>query len=134
MSRSLPHTKTFANKCGQNNLGPTTVSRRDAAAKVVDKDSIISKTGGVSTLAMGTADIMQSAFGSESLRSFCYHFAIMFKALFIFTTVDIGTHIARFIISDSLSKIKGSKLASHFLAAIALTLILVVFFKCALFK
>ncbi|OZG29298.1 carbon starvation protein A [Williamsia sp. 1138] len=88
---------------------PTTAAQLDAAAKAVGEESIISKTGGAPTLAMGMADTMQSAFGGESLRSFWYHFAIMFEALFILTTVDAGTRVARFMLSDGLSNVKGGK-------------------------
>ncbi len=80
-----------------------------AAAEAVGEPSIISKTGGAPTLAMGMADTLQSAIGGESLRSFWYHFAIMFEALFILTTVDAGTRVARFMLSDGLGNLPGAK-------------------------
>ena len=88
---------------------PATAAQLEEAARAVGEESIISKTGGAPTLAMGMADTMQSAFGGESLRSFWYHFAIMFEALFILTTVDAGTRVARFMLSDGLSNVKGGK-------------------------
>ncbi|ROZ93772.1 carbon starvation CstA family protein [Gordonia sp. OPL2] len=79
------------------------------AADGVEEASIVSKTGGAPTLAMGMADTLQDAIGGESLRSFWYHFAIMFEALFILTTVDAGTRVARFMLSDGIGNLPGAK-------------------------
>ncbi|WP_020105418.1 carbon starvation CstA family protein [Nocardia sp. 348MFTsu5.1] len=96
-----------------NGLGlsgdPATAAQLEEAARAVGEESVISRTGGAPTLAMGMADTMQEAFGGESMRSFWYHFAIMFEALFILTTVDAGTRVARFMLSDGLSNVKGGK-------------------------
>ncbi|SIR74829.1 carbon starvation CstA family protein [Williamsia sterculiae] len=78
------------------------------AAQGVEEKTIISKTGGAPTLAMGMAETLQRGFGGEALRSFWYHFAIMFEALFILTTVDAGTRVARFMLSDGLSNLPGA--------------------------
>src|SRR5699024_3430763 len=69
-------------------------------AQNVGEDSIISRTGGAPTLALGIAQIM-SAFGGTALMGFWYHFAIMFEALFILTAVDAGTRVARFMLQDA---------------------------------
>jgi carbon starvation protein len=94
-----------------NGLGlpgdPATAAQLAEDARAVGEKSVVSRTGGAPTLAMGMADTMQRAFGGESLRSFWYHFAIMFEALFILTTVDAGTRVARFMLSDGLSNVKG---------------------------
>jgi carbon starvation protein len=94
-----------------NGLGlpgdPATAAQFQQDAEAVGESSVISRTGGAPTLAMGMADTMQRAFGGEALRSFWYHFAIMFEALFILTTVDAGTRVARFMLSDGLSNVKG---------------------------
>ena len=158
---------------------PATAAQFEQDAKAVGESSVISRTGGAPTLAMGMADTMQRAFGGESLRSFWYHFAIMFEALFILTTVDAGTRVARFMLSDGLSNVKGGKrfkdpswrpgawlctfivvaawgsillmgvtdplggintlfplfgIANQLLAAIALTIVLVIVLKRGLFK
>ncbi|GAA2066730.1 carbon starvation CstA family protein [Williamsia deligens] len=96
-----------------NSLGlrgePATAAQLQAYAAGVEEKSLISKTGGAPTLAMGMSETLQRAFGGDSLRSFWYHFAIMFEALFILTTVDAGTRVARFMLSDGVSNIKGAK-------------------------
>ena len=71
-------------------------------AKLVGETSIVSRTGGAPTLAVGLATIMHKIFGGEAMMSFWYHFAIMFEALFILTAVDAGTRVSRFMLSDTL--------------------------------
>ena len=87
-------------------LPPIDPSVIDGAAKAVGEESIVSRTGGAPTLAFGMSEIM-SAFGGESMKSFWYHFAVMFEALFILTTVDAGTRVARFMFSDSIGNVPG---------------------------
>jgi carbon starvation protein len=70
-----------------------------AAADVGEK-SVLSRTGGAPTLAVGMAKILSSALGGQAMMAFWYHFAILFEALFILTTVDAGTRVARFMIQD----------------------------------
>ncbi|MET9201977.1 carbon starvation CstA family protein [Gordonia sp. NPDC003585] len=96
-----------------NGLGisgePIIAEHFEQAAQGVGEASIVSKTGGAPTLAMGMADTLQEAIGGESLRAFWYHFAIMFEALFILTTVDAGTRVARFMLSDGIGNLPGAK-------------------------
>ncbi|GAA3706553.1 carbon starvation CstA family protein [Microlunatus aurantiacus] len=75
-----------------------------STAQAVGEESIISRTGGAPTLALGLAHIMQQLTHS-GLTSFWYHFAIMFEALFILTAVDAGTRVARFQLQESLGNI-----------------------------
>jgi carbon starvation protein len=70
------------------------------AAKNVGEGSILSRTGGAPTLAVGMAEILSSAIGGKAMMAFWYHFAILFEALFILTTIDAGTRVARFMIQD----------------------------------
>ncbi|MHA7132765.1 carbon starvation CstA family protein [Oerskovia turbata] len=84
------------------NLTPDMLSSTAAA---VGEPSIVSRTGGAPTLALGLAHIMQQLFGGTAMMGFWYHFAIMFEALFILTAVDAGTRVARFMLQDSLGNV-----------------------------
>ncbi|WP_024446578.1 carbon starvation CstA family protein [Mycolicibacterium iranicum] len=94
-----------------NGLGlsgdPITAQEIDDAAKGVGESSIVSRTGGAPTLAFGMSEVLHKVFGGEALKAFWYHFAIMFEALFILTTVDAGTRVARFMLSDGLGNLGG---------------------------
>jgi len=74
----------------------------EQTANDVGEESIVSRTGGAPTLAVGLAHIMQQLIGGSGLMAFWYHFAIMFEALFILTAVDAGTRVARFMLQDSI--------------------------------
>jgi carbon starvation protein len=96
----------FVNGLGLSGA-PITGDEIAAAAEGVGEKSIVSKTGGAPTLAFGMSDVLHQVFGGESLKAFWYHFAIMFEALFILTTVDAGTRVARFMLSDALGNLGG---------------------------
>jgi carbon starvation protein CstA len=66
----------------------------------VGEASILSRTGGAPTLAVGMATIFSQFLGGKALMGIWYHFAILFEALFILTTVDSGTRVCRFMIQD----------------------------------
>lgn len=74
-------------------------------AKDVGEKTVLSRTGGAPTLALGMAQILSSVLGGKALMAFWYHFAILFEALFILTTVDAGTRVGRFMIQDMLSHV-----------------------------
>ena len=73
-----------------------------SAAQAVGEESIVSRTGGAPTLALGLANIMKDVIGGPAMMGFWYHFAIMFEALFILTAVDAGTRVARFMLQDTM--------------------------------
>jgi carbon starvation protein len=66
----------------------------------VGEVSILSRTGGAPTLAVGMASILSSFLGGTALMGIWYHFIILFEALFILTTVDAGTRVLRFMIQE----------------------------------
>ncbi|MBL8668482.1 MAG: carbon starvation protein A [Rhodospirillales bacterium] len=68
----------------------------------VGEHSILSRAGGAPTLAVGMAHIFSSFLGGRAVMAFWYHFAILFEALFILTTIDAGTRVGRFMIHDLL--------------------------------
>ncbi|WP_345174869.1 carbon starvation CstA family protein [Streptomyces lavendulae] len=78
------------------------------AAKDVEEASLLSRTGGAPTFALGMSEIFSSVIGGSGMKAFWYHFAIMFEALFILTTVDAGTRVGRFMLQDTLGNVHKS--------------------------
>jgi len=97
---------TYVNGLGLSGT-PITAGEIQQAATAVGEESVVSRTGGAPTLALGMSQVLSSVVGGSGLAAFWYHFAIMFEALFILTTVDAGTRVARFMLSDTLGNLPG---------------------------
>jgi carbon starvation protein len=88
-----------------NGLGfAITPGELQSAASAVDEQTLVARTGGAPTLAIGMSEIFAGATGA-GLKAFWYHFAIMFEALFILTTVDAGTRVGRFMLQDTVGNV-----------------------------
>ncbi len=82
----------------------TTGEMADLAASVGEK-TMIGRTGGAPTFAVGMAHMFAGVIGSKAALALWYHFAIMFEALFILTTIDAGTRVGRFLMQDLLGSL-----------------------------
>jgi len=78
-------------------VSPETLAQ---TASNVGEESVLARTGGAPTFALGMSQIFSALFGGVAMQAFWYHFAIMFEALFILTTVDAGTRVGRFMLQD----------------------------------
>ncbi|OAL81559.1 carbon starvation protein A [Acinetobacter sp. SFB] len=82
-------------------------------AQEVGESSILSRTGGAPTFAIGMAHIITEIFNNRSMMAFWYHFAILFEALFILTAVDAGTRACRFMVQDTVGIVIPALKKSH---------------------
>src|SRR6266851_2094326 len=99
-------------RAGADSLTHLNIEQADLAQieQLVGGESLRGRTGGAVTLAVGMARIFTKAMHSlnlyyDGIMKYWYHFAIMFEALFILTTIDTGTRIARFLMQETLGSI-----------------------------
>src|SRR6185369_16344285 len=83
---------------------PVTEDEMGRMAHQIGEKTLFGRTGGAATLAVGMAHIFSNAVKGRWLDLW-YHFAIMFEALFILTTLDAGTRVGRYLLQDTLGNI-----------------------------
>lgn len=104
-------------------LGMKTVELPALAAGV--KEDLIGRPGGSVTLAVGMASVFSGLPGMKALMAYWYHFVIMFEALFILTTIDTGTRVARFILQEMAGKVYKPLASTTWMPGVILTSALV---------
>jgi carbon starvation protein len=105
-------------------LGMPTVNLPELEAAV--GETVAGRTGGAVSLAVGMAQIFTGLPGMRGLMDYWYHFAIMFEALFILTTIDTGTRVARFLVQEFLGKFYAPLERHDWLPGAVLSTLLVV--------
>jgi carbon starvation protein len=127
-----PKVDKMMEELGQGGLTHLPVERRDLnkVEELVGGETLSGRTGGAATLAVGMSFILTDAFKGlgvsvETLTKYWYHFAIMFEALFILTTIDTGTRIARFLLQEALGNVYAPFARTDWMPGSVLTTLIV---------
>jgi carbon starvation protein len=104
-------------------LGMTPVELQHFSEAV--KEELAGRTGGAVSLAVGMAKVFEKLPGMSGLLGYWYHFAIMFEALFILTTIDAGTRVGRFVLQEFVGQLykpfaRPDNLAANLIASFAI--------------
>ena len=102
-----------------------TVEQMNQLASDMGESSLFARTGGAPSLAVGMASIFGNAFG-KGMLALWYHFAIMFEAIFILTTLDAGTRVGRFMLQDMLGNFNKKLGETSYMPSVILTSSIVV--------
>lgn len=102
-----------------------TVEQMQQLASDMGESTLFSRTGGAPSLAVGMASIFGHVFGKHMLALW-YHFAIMFEAIFILTTLDAGTRVGRFMLQDLLGNVHKKLGETSYMPSVVLTSAIVV--------
>ncbi len=106
---------------------PLDAGALERLTREIGEHTLLSRTGGAPSLAVGMAEIFSQVLGGPGVKAIWYHFAIMFEALFILTTLDAGTRVGRFMVQDLLGNLyaplgRTSSLPANLLASALIVL------------
>ncbi len=118
---SLHPNDYFAINAKLGTVFSTNVTDLPMLTKMVGEQTLAGRTGGAVTLAVGMARIFSGIPGMKNLMAYWYHFAIMFEALFILTTIDTGTRVARFILQEMLRPVSKKLSSGTYLPGVIIT-------------